>query len=194
VPAELTNARCAGELAGMEEQEAPLEDVHEQIHHHAEHSRERWVMGVALSTAVLAAIAAIASLLSGDHVNEAMFEQMKASDQWSLYQAKGIKSGQLATRVELLQSLNKPVKDEDRAKLTDYRTEQDKISREAKKLEGSAEAHMKRHHRIAESVTFAQIAIAICAISVLTRQRWFWVVGLGLGAVGLAYLLWGVLM
>lgn len=194
VPAELTNRHCAGELAGMEEQEAPLEDVHESIHHHAEHSRERWVMGVALSTAVLAAIAAIASLLSGDNVNEAMFEQMQASDRWSYYQAKGIKLGQLATRIELLESLNKPVKSADRTKLVDYRAEQDKIAAEATEFETSAKAHMDRHHKIAKSVTFSQIAIAICAISVLTRQRWFWIIGLGLGGVGLAYLIRGVLM
>jgi hypothetical protein len=45
-----------------------------------------------LSTAILAVSAAIAGLLSGQHVNEAMMNQMKASDQWNYYQAKSIKS------------------------------------------------------------------------------------------------------
>lgn len=178
----------------MEEQEAPLEDVHEEIHHRAEHSRERWVMGVALSTAVLAAIAAIASLLSGDNVNEAMLEQIQASDQWNYYQAKGIKAGQLATRIELLENMGKPVKEQDRAKLDQYARQQEQTAEIAREKEASAEHHMKRHHVIAKSVTWSQIAIAISAISVLTRQKWFWFVGLAFGCAGLVFLLWGVLI
>jgi hypothetical protein len=33
----------------MEESEVPLEHLHEQVHHTAEHSRERWFSWVALS-------------------------------------------------------------------------------------------------------------------------------------------------
>ena len=176
----------------MEEQEAPLEDVHEEIHDRAEHSRERWVSAVALSTALLAAVAAIASLLSGDNVNEAMFEQIAASDQWNYYQAKGIKAMELSTKVELLESAGKPVKDDDRKKLAEYRRQQDEIAADAKEKAESAERHMRRHHVIAKSVTLSQIAIAVSAISVLTRQRWFWIVGLAFGCGGLAFLIWGV--
>ena len=46
----------------MEEAEVPLESVQEHIHHRAEHSGERWISWVALSTAILAALAAIAGL------------------------------------------------------------------------------------------------------------------------------------
>jgi len=38
---------------------------------------------VALSTAILAVLAAIAGLLSGKHANEAMMNQIEASDQWN---------------------------------------------------------------------------------------------------------------
>jgi hypothetical protein len=50
---------------------------------------------VALSTAILAVLAAIASLLSGEHANEAMMNQIEASDQWGHYQAKSIKAAVL---------------------------------------------------------------------------------------------------
>jgi hypothetical protein len=43
---------------------------------------------VALSTAILALLAAIASLLAGEYANEAMMDQIEAADQWSYYQAK----------------------------------------------------------------------------------------------------------
>ncbi|HKS31875.1 MAG TPA: DUF4337 family protein, partial [Chthoniobacterales bacterium] len=72
----------------MEEAEVPLEHLHEEVHHHAEHNSEKWISGVALSTAILAVLAAIAALLSGSHANEAMMEQIEAADQWAFYQAK----------------------------------------------------------------------------------------------------------
>src|SRR5690242_21287958 len=75
----------------MEESEVPLEHLHEHAHETAKHSGEIWISWVALSTAILAVLAAIASLLSGEHANEAMINEIEASDQWSHYQAKSIK-------------------------------------------------------------------------------------------------------
>src|SRR5258707_8698668 len=74
----------------MEEAEVPLEDLQEHVHHSVEHGGEKWISGVALSTAILAVLAAIAGLLSGKHANEAMMSQIEASDQWGYYQAKSI--------------------------------------------------------------------------------------------------------
>src|SRR4051812_18512366 len=42
------------------EDESPVEKVQEDLHEHAHASRERWVMGVAMTAAVLAALAAVA--------------------------------------------------------------------------------------------------------------------------------------
>ena len=67
----------------MEEAEVPLEHLQEHVHRSAEHSGAAWISWVALSTAILAVLAAIAGLLSGKHVNEAMMNQIEASDQWS---------------------------------------------------------------------------------------------------------------
>lgn len=46
-----------------------------------------WTRWISLSTALLAVIAAIAALESGALVNEAMLDQLKASDLWNQYQA-----------------------------------------------------------------------------------------------------------
>src|SRR6059058_4509644 len=86
----------------MEESEVPLEHLQEHVHHSAEHSRERWISWVALSTAILAVLAAIAGLLSGKHANEAMMNQIQASDQWGYYQAKSIKAAVLDVKMSLL--------------------------------------------------------------------------------------------
>src|SRR6202035_2177297 len=90
----------------MEEMEVPLERSQEDIDHHAHHAPERWVLYVALSSALIAAFAAGTALLAGHHANEAMIEQMKASDTWSLYQSKGIKAQGLETRMKILAALS----------------------------------------------------------------------------------------
>ena len=43
----------------MEEAEIPMEHLHEQIHKHAEHGIAQWISWVALSTAILAVVAAL---------------------------------------------------------------------------------------------------------------------------------------
>src|SRR5208283_4240248 len=58
-----------------------------------------WVLWLSLSTAVIAVLAAIGSLLSGSYANDsivqkndAILHQSKADDAWSYYQAKSIKA------------------------------------------------------------------------------------------------------
>src|SRR4051794_17261524 len=101
----------------MEEQEPPIEQVHHDIHHHAETSGVRWISWVALSTAVLAALAAVASLHSGHDSNEATLEQIRASDNWAYYQAKGVKAAVLSSKLDVLTAIGKEPPAEERAKL-----------------------------------------------------------------------------
>jgi hypothetical protein len=177
----------------MEEIEVPTEHLHEHMEHHAEESKEKWVMGVALTSAFLAALAAVSSLMAGFHANEAMIQRIKSSDQWSYYQAKGIKSAVLGTKVELLKSFKKSVSEQDLKKMEQYKEDQDKISEEAKKFEEESEDHLKHHETLAHSVTLFQVAIAVGAIAALTRKKMFWFVSMGFGAIGLVFFVLGFL-
>src|SRR5436853_4743471 len=111
----------------MEEAEVPLENLHEQVHHSAEESGEKWISWVALSTAILAVLAAIAGLLSGKHANEAMMSQIEASDQWNYYQAKSIKASVLDAKMALATAAN----ESDASKRDRYEKEQEDIKTEA---------------------------------------------------------------
>jgi hypothetical protein len=173
----------------MEEIEVPIEDSQEHISHAAEHAKDVWVGRVALSSALLAGLAAVAALLAGHYSNEAMIEQIQASDHWSYYQAKGIKSAMLLSRIEILSALNKPVKEEDQAKVLEYKKQIEEIQAEAKAKEAESEAHLARHTNLARAVTFFQVAIAVGAISVLMRRRKYWYLSLGFGSVGLFFFL-----
>jgi hypothetical protein len=177
----------------MEESEVPLEKVHEDIHEHVQGSGERWTLGVALTAAVLAGLAAIASLLSGHHANEGTLEQLRASDQWNYYQAKGIKAAVLSAKMELLGSLGKIPDAKDRIKAVEYKNDQEEILREAKEKEKASQSHMRVHVIFARGVTLFQVAIAVSAVSVLTRRRGFWYVGLAFGVVGVGFLIQGLI-
>ena len=176
----------------MEEIEVPTEHLHEHMEHRAEESKERWVMGVALTSAFLAALAAVSSLMAGFHANEAMIQRIKSSDQWSYYQSKGIKSAVLSTKIELLKSFKKPVSEQDVKKIEQYKEDQDKITEDAKKFEEDSEDHLKHHETLAHSVTLFQVAIAVGAIAALTRRKMFWFVSMGFGAIGLVFFVIGL--
>ena len=171
----------------MEEAEVPLEHLHEEIHHHAEHGGAPWISWVALSTALLAVLAAIAGLLSGKHANEAMMAQIEASDQWSYYQAKSIKASVLDAKM----TLTAEATEKDKEKAAQYQEEQAEIRREAEHKGVEAKANFHKHEIFARGVTMFQIAIAIAAISALTKRRPFWFVSLAFGAVGAVFLVLG---
>jgi hypothetical protein len=171
----------------MEEAEVPMEHLHEQIHHSAEHGGEKWISWVALSTAILAVLAAIAGLLSGKHANEAMMSQIAASDQWGYYQAKSIKASVLDAKIALATTPN----ESDGQKRERYEKEQEEIKTEAEQKQNEAKSNFHQHEVFARSVTMFQIAIAIAAISALTKKRTFWIVGLLFGVAGCVFLALG---
>ena len=159
----------------MEEMEVPTEGLQETINERAKEEKA-WTMYVAISTAFMAVFAAISGMLAGHYSNEALIKQIKASDQWSYYQAKGIK-GQIAT-------LN-PIKDT--AGVAKYKNEQGVIKEKAEGFEKESEELLAKHVILARAVTLFQIAIAISAISILTKKKILWYAAILLAVVGVGF-------
>ena len=178
----------------MEPPEVPLEQSQEEIAHHAHQTTEKWVMGVALTAALLAVLAAVTALLAEHHANEAMLDQIRSSDKWAFYQAKSIKANLFTTRIELLKALGKTVDEKDLSKVEEYRTGQETVREEAEEKERASETHLRHHTILSRSVTLFQVGIAVAAISVLTRRKSFWFASLAFGVVGVVQLLWGILV
>jgi len=153
-------------------------------------------MLIALTSALIAVLAAVASMLSEHQANEAMLSQLKASDQWSYYQAKGIKHNMVDTQIVVLESLgykDQKKLDEMKAARDKYKSDQDDISKEATQEQKDSQKALKSHSSLSYAVTFLQVAIGISAISALTRRRWLWITSLFVAAGGLAFLTWGTL-
>lgn len=159
-----------------------------------EHGEEKkWISRVAVSSAILAVAAAICALLASHHSDEAILEQMKATNQWSYYQAKSIKLAILRGNIEQAQADGRPVPPERQAKAGDYEKEMKEIEETGHELEGSSADHMKHHVKLARGVTAFQIAIAMGAIAVLAKRPKLWLVSLALGLAGLIFMLLGLI-
>ncbi len=172
----------------MEEAEVPTEHLHEAMEHGA-HGGQRWTLGVALSSALLAGFAAVASLQAGHHANEAVVCQIQAANHWSYFQSKSIKESLLKSKMDILTAVEKPVDPKDGEKLKEYGDDKEKIQKEAEEKEAESKHELQTHQIFAKSVTLFQIAIAMGAIAVLTKRSRFWFVSLAIGGAGLFYII-----
>lgn len=165
--------------------------------HAAAHQADSFAQRIALMTAILATLGALISYQSGNAQNQAMFlknesilAQAKASDQWALYQAKSTK-GHIAEATAVL-ATDAEVKARYRAEQAKQESEKAAVQAEARKLENESralgeqsEAMLRPHHRLALALTFVQIAVAMAAITVLTRRRWLLSASVGFAVVGI---------
>src|SRR5689334_5861334 len=158
---------------------------------------------IAVTTAVLAALAAIAALQAGATVNEALVLktestklQAQASDQWAYYQAKGVKLSIQEAVKSLAQAGGRPTPAGVDDQIKRYRTEQQDIQDHARDLEKErdqrseeADHLLHRHHGFANAVAMFQVAIALGAIAALTRIRIVWLGSLAIGIGRLIFFL-----
>jgi hypothetical protein len=172
-----------------------------------EPQHERWLRLISLSTAVLAVVAAVASLQSSALVNESLMEQIKAaqlqaqaSDQWNYFQAKGIKANIAVQTADLLSAnpsqaslagKHQQAGERYRQEQTELETRARELERERDEKERLSQSLMHRHHPFAYCVTFTQIAIAMSAIGALTRRRPVWYTSMIVGLAGIVFLIQG---
>jgi len=214
------------EVENQELQERLKELDEEREERHKEDVATKWVRYVGLTTAILAVFAAIGALQSGSLVNEAMINQIKASDTWNEYQASRQKDHLYTIVLDNLVDANasnravsaamkapppsgreNSSKDEavpsfaakpPAARAAEYREkilqelekEKDR-SAEATKLEAEAARQVNKQHNFEYSVALIQVAIALGAVSALTRVKPVWFMSLLSGAAGIALFVTG---
>lgn len=183
------------------EEEIEIE-VKEQLERIEENGKElSWTKYLSLFTAIIAVIAAVASLASGSYSNEAVLEknsailyQNKASDQWSYYQAKGIKKNIADSFYTQFQAISfKKQSDQYQIDQVDIKKQAEDFQKQVEDSNQKSEHFLQKHHKTSYSVTFFQIAIAFAALSALMKRRSFFYFSLALALIGVGYLCSGVL-
>ena len=181
--------------------EVDTDKLHEAIQEELEHDGGTFLKRIALTTAILAACAAIASLRAGATVNEALVLktestrlQAEASDQWTFYQAKGIKAAVQDASATSWLAIGKepPAKYAEEQKR--YKDQQVEISKKAQEKEHARDEKSKEadhllheHHGFANAVALFQVSIALGAVAALTRNKLVWLGSMGAGLIGLAF-------
>ncbi len=183
--------------------EVETDRLHEAIHEELEKEEGaggRFLKLIALTTAILAAFAAVAALRAGATVNEALLLktdatrlQGLASDQWAYYQAKGVKAEVQATAQTAWLAAGKAAPPAYAAEERRYKGEQKAIQEKAKGFEEQRDERVKEsdellhhHHRFADAVALFQVSIALGAVAALTRSRPVWWASMAVGLAGIA--------
>jgi hypothetical protein len=187
-----------------EEPEVEYEKMHEAIKDELEKEGGPFLKQIALTTAILAVLAALASLQAGATVNmalalktEAVQLQSQASDQWAYYQAKGIKAAvQEASRASWL-AIGKEPPHQYAEKVKRYGEEQTEISKKAGEKERERDEKLResehllhKHHGFANAVALFQVSIALGAVAALTRSRLVWFGSMLTGGAGIIFFVW----
>ena len=96
-----------------------------------------------------------------------------------------------ASVLEAKMTLTAEATEKDKEKAEQYKDEQAEIKREAEAKQSEAKSNFHKHEVFARGVTMFQIAIAIAAISALTKRQRYWILSMILGAVGCVFLVLG---
>jgi hypothetical protein len=184
----------------MSEEEFEVRGAHEDAIEEGVHHKEPLSQKIALFSAVLATLGAIVSFLGGHTQNEALYYKneavlmkARASDTWAYYQAEDVKR-HLA---EAIDQIAPPGTASHAADAVRYKTRAAALRAQAedfdqRSIAADDESHhaLSPHTKLALSMTFIQIAIALASISALTQRRWLlWgasgaaVVGILLGVI-----------
>jgi hypothetical protein len=173
-----------------------IQDVDERAERKHAEKEVDWIRFIGLSTAILAVFAAIAALQSSNLVNEALIHQIKASDTWAEYQADRQKDHVYTIALNGLLDAAPAVRATKAAaaRIAEYRVKvagesrkETALSDSAKDLERETEDEMRKHHAFEYSVALLQVAIAVGAVSALTRVKPIWYLSLLIGAIGSAF-------
>jgi hypothetical protein len=163
-----------------------------ELQEHAEHAKENPELApVSLTMAIVAVLVAVATLLGHRAHTEEVVLQALASDRWAYYQSQNIRrhvdelfldlsSVQTTTNAATLAKL----RDKYSQEATRYRDNRDETETEARRLEAEVTTERNRADRFDLSEVFLEIGLVITSITLLTRRKVYWAMGVGFAAVG----------
>ena len=167
--------------------------------------REGWTKYTAISLVFIAVLAAVANQWAGKYsgrvlveLNNSTFNQAKASDQWSYYQAKSIKQNLYEALSETAaKSSDAPAAQASQsafnAKVAKYKADEEKIMTEAQELQKLRDAARAAADRASQhgagmglAIAIFQMAIALGSICLVTKKPLLWYLSMGFALLATA--------
>jgi Domain of unknown function (DUF4337) len=177
-----------------------MSDELSELKESAEHG-EGGLAPVTVTMAIFAVFVAAVSLLGHRADTEALLNQTKSTDQWAYYQAKDTRLhayeiflDQLAVAgssnaQQVSQLKGKYEKDVER-----YTEQEKEIEASAQEAEAGVTKNLRRADRFDLGEVLLEAALVICSITLLTKKRVFWGMGMAIGLAGLAFGVAGLLI
>lgn len=158
-----------------------------------EKGAETHMYAVSFSISVLAVLVALVTVMSHRAHTAAVLNQARASDEWGLYQAKKVRQSNIATTISMLQVLQ-PGSAAAQTQIAAFQKHTSKWDNDlaesehrAHALEERVEAEEHRASRFDSGEALLQIGVVLASITLLTRQRAYWLVALAIGAAGVVF-------
>lgn len=170
-----------------------LQELAEKLEEGEAKKQENALRPVAFTMSVVAVLVAIMTVLGHRTHTEAVLDQNKATDQWNLYQAKKIRANDTQLASDLLSVVSvadkaaaakiaRTYSDHETKWVDDLKQEQEK----AEALEADVEHAEARANRFDLSEALLEIGLVICSVTLLTRTRMYWYIGIVFSLAGIA--------
>jgi hypothetical protein len=177
------------------EEEFEIPSAHEHAVEHGVEKHFPLAQEIALFSAVLATLGAIVSFLGGHTQNDALYYKdeavlmkARASDSWAYYQAEVLKQ-HLAQQSAAMMPASSALYQADVTKYGAHaktlRAQAEAFDRASEAADRESQHSLSPHTKLAISMTFLQIAIALASITALTRKRWLLVGAVGSALIGI---------
>ena len=147
---------------------------------------------ISLAISILAVLVALVTVLGHRSHTQAVLSQARAGDMWNEYQAKKIRTYQIGVEMDLLGLQPNSNGEAVEKKLADDRSLQEKWKAELTEEQDKArEFEVAVEHAESQAVRFdigealLQIGVVLCSVTLFTRRKLYFFMGLGLGMTGL---------
>jgi hypothetical protein len=177
------------------------EELHE-IHEHAEEAHhDPSLAPVTVTMAILAVLVAAVSLLGHRAHTEELLNQSRATDHWAEYQAKNIRRHTYELFLDMMSlsdAKDSPQAEKVKAKysreIERYDGQKQELQAEAREYEKEVETDQRRANRFDLGEVLLEAGLVIASITLITRRRLFWKLGIGFAAAGVAVAATGLLL
>jgi hypothetical protein len=156
---------------------------------------------VAFFMSVIAVLVAVTTVLGHRAETRAVLKRAEASDVWNEYQAKKNRAYDTALITDLLTVVTVSDKDGAAKIAKGYAGHQEKWADDFKEEQKEA-LGLENEVKLAESKakffdlaeTLLEIGLVVSSVTLLTRSRIYWYLGIGASAIGVTSVVWGLLI
>jgi hypothetical protein len=166
-----------------------------ELQEHAEHGAEHHGLApVTMTMAILAVLVAAITLLGHRAHTEEILKTSESADAWAQYQAKEIrrKSDDQFRKLLSVVAIRPGSESKAEGLAEEAEKESERYAEDKKEIQTeavAAAADVKKEERRADKYDLAEVlleaALVICSITLLTRKRIFWYMGIVLAVVGI---------